>query len=235
MRNIRCDEILNREEFSKISEKDFEIQVENYLIDKLNEYETTPSKNITLQEKPTKSYEVFNLIFESLYNETKVFVLDTNLINYNDDKDESELYYSRIIAKRICENLKILNEDAINGIPELENEFKDDIDLVKQKIEELRELDENEFNLDLFASIALEDTEISKHIDTLQTENVNLVQENIILKENLKKSEEQIIDLSNKLKISLDSIEKNREHLELHTQSRFEKFLARIKKIINNE
>ena len=235
MRNIRCDEILNREEFSKISDKDFEKQVEYYLIDKLNEYETTPSKNITLNEKPIKRYEVFNLVFEALDQDKKIFVLDTGLINYDEDVEESELYYSRIIAKRICENLKVLHEDAINGITELENEFKDDIDLVKQKIAELQELDENEFNLDLFASIALEDTEIADQLETLQLTNNDLTVENKELREKLKKSEEQIIDLSNKLKISLDSIEKNRENLQLHTQSRFEKFLIKIKKMINNE
>lgn len=233
MRNIKCEEILNREEFPNITGKAFEKQVEYYLIDKLNEYETTPSKNISLKEKPVKKYEIFSLIFEVLDEGKKVFVLDTDLINYSEDKNESELYYSRIIAKRICDKLKILNEDAISGIPELENEYKDDIDSLKKEIEELRELDENEYNLDLFASIALEDTEITEYLETLQTENDDLINENKDLKEKLKKSEDQIIDLSNKLKISLDSIEKNREDLELRTQSRFEKFLAKIRGINN--
>ena len=51
-------------------------------------------------------------------------------------------------------------------------------------------------------------------------------------KEKLKSSEKQILELSNKLKISLDTIEKNREDLQLHTTSKFEKVINYVKKIL---
>lgn len=227
MRNIRCDEILDRNEFSKLSVKDFEKQAQNFCIDKMNEYETQPSKINSLSTYPEKKFEIFNLIFENGGN--KIFVLDTDLINYSDEQEDKEIYYSRIIAKRICENLKILNEDAIVGISELEFEYKDEKEKIKAKIEELKELDENEYNLDRFVYDSLEETNILEDIEQLR----NTAQENEILKEKLKVSENQIAELSNKLKISLEAIEKNRKDLKLNTKSRFESFLEKVKKILN--
>jgi len=227
MRNIRCDEILKRKDFLSLPLKDFEEQVNRFCLDKMNEYEIEPSKLESLKSYPEKKYESFKLIFEDGKN--KMFILDTDLIYYKDDVKEKELYYSRIIAKRICDNMKILNEDAIMGIPELENEYKDDIDKIKDKIKELKDLDENEYNLDRFAYDALVSTKIMDELDEAKTSSV---EENEKLKEKLKNSENQIIELSNKLKISLETIEKNRNNLNLHTTSKFEKIMNRIKKML---
>ncbi len=228
MRNIRCDEILNRSEFSKLSLLDFEEQVKRYCISKMNEYENEPAKIDSLKLYPEKKYEIFKLLFES--GESKIFILDTKLINYEDDLNERELYYSRIIAKRICDNMKRLYEDAIIGVPALELEYKEDIDNIKNKIEELKELDENEYNLDRFAHNTLKDTNIFDEIEEFKNE---ISEENKKLKEQLKHSEEKILELSNKLRISLETIEKNREDLQLHTTSKFEKIIERIKKILD--
>ena len=53
------------------------------------------------------------------------------------------------------------------------------------------------------------------------------------LKEKLKKTEEMILELSNKLKISLDDIEANRKKLKINNKSIFEKVLDRIKEILD--
>lgn len=227
MRNIRCDEILKRSDFSKLSASDFEEQVNRYCIDKMNEYETEPAKIDSLKEYPEKRFEIFKLIFETGNN--KIFILDTDLIDYEDDAEEKELYYSRIIAKRICDNMKKVEEDAISGIPELEFEYKEDIENIKNKIKELKELDENEYNLDRFVYNSLIGTTIIDEVESLKKDSS---EENEMLKEKLRASEKQVIDLSNKLKISLETIQKNREDLKLNTTSKFEKFLETIKKII---
>lgn len=227
MRNIKCDEILDRSEFLKLSISDFEEQVKRYCISKMNEYETEPSKVDSLKFYPEKKYEIFKLLFED--GKAKIFILDTNSINYKEDLEERELYYSRIIAKRICDNMKILEEDAIIGISESELEYKEDIDNIKSKIKELKELDENEYNLDRFAHNALKDTKFFEKIEEGKDE---ISEENRNLKEKLKSSEKQILELSNKLKISLDTIEKNREDLQLHTTSKFEKVINYVKKIL---
>lgn len=227
MRNIRCDEVLKRGDFSKLSVSDFEEQVNRYCIDKMNEYETEPAKIESLKEYPEKRFEIFKLIFETGNNKT--FILDTDLIDYKDELDDRELYYSRIIAKRICDNMKKIDEDAISGISELEYEYKDDIENVENKIKELKELDENEYNLDRFVYNSLLGTSIIDEVEELKND---VSKENEILKEKLKASEEQIMDLSNKLKISLETIQKNRENLKLNTTSRFERFIETIKKII---
>lgn len=227
MRNIRCDEVLKRSDFSKLSMSDFEEQVNRYCIDKMNEYETEPAKFQSLKEYPEKKFEIFKLIFETGNN--KIFILDTDLIDYEEEQEEKELYYSRIIAKRICDNMKKIDEDAISGIPELESEYKEDIENIKDKIKELKELDENEYNLDRFVYNALLGTSIIDEVESMQKE---ALEENEILKEKLKESEKQIMELSNKLKISLDTIQKNREDLKLNTTSRFERVLEKIKKII---
>lgn len=227
MRNIRCDEILKRSDFSKISMSDFEEQVNRYCIDKMNEYETEPAKIDSLKEYPEKRFEIFKLIFETGNN--KIFILDTDLIDYKDELNQRELYYSRIIAKTICDNMKKLNEDAILGIPELEYEYEEDIENIKNKIKELKELDENEYNLDRFVYNSLLGTTIIDEVEELKKD---ASKENSILKEKLKASENQIMDLSNKLKISLETIQKNRDNLKLNTTSKFERFVETIKKII---
>lgn len=227
MRSIRCDEILNKNDFSKLSVSDFEEQVKRHCISKMNEYETEPAKIDSLKLYPEKKYEIFKLLFED--GKTKIFILDTNLINYKDDLDERELYYSRIIAKRICDNMKIIYEDAIIGVQELEIEYKENIENIKNKIEELKELDENEYNLDRFAHNALKDTSFFDGVEEFKNDTF---EENKKLKEKLKVSEEKIFDLSNKLKISLETIEKSREDLQLHTTSKFEKIIKRIKKLL---
>lgn len=227
MRNIRCDEILKRKDFLNLSVLDFEEQVKRFCISKMNEYETEPSKIDSLKTYPEKKFEIFKLIFEN--GNSKIFVLDTNSINYYDDKKEKELYYSRIIAKRICENKKRINEDAIFGISQLEFEYKDEINKIKDKIKELQELDENEYNVDRFAYNALINTTIIDEVEGLKKDSSD---ENNELKEKLKTSEKQIIELSNKLKISLETIEKNRENLKLNTTSKFEKIINKIKKIL---
>jgi hypothetical protein len=230
MRNIRCEEILKRSDFQGITDNDFEEQVSRYCIEKMNEYETAPAKIENLKEYPEKRYEIFKLNFDS--GAKKIFILDTNLINYNDDINEKELYYSRIIAKRICENMKRLTEDAIIGISELEQMYKDEIDDINEKIKELKELDENEYNLDRFVYNSLKDTSIIEEVDNLKSQDEEILNENKILKEKLKKSEDTILELSNKLKISLEDIQKNREKLQLNTTSRFEKFINYIKNFL---
>ena len=224
MRNIRCDEILNRSDFLRLPLLDFEEQVKRYCISKMAEYENEPAKIESLKTYPEKKYEIFKLLFED--GKSKIFVLDTNLINYEEDSEEKELYYSRIIAKRICDNMKRLYEDAIIGVPETEAEYKDDIESIKNKIDELKELDENEYNLDRFAHNTLKDTSIFDEVEELKNE---AFEENKKLKEQLKASEKTILELSNKLRISLETIEKNRENLQLHTTSKFEKIMKNIK------
>lgn len=228
MRNIRCEEILDRKDFIELSISDFEEKVNEYCIAKMQEYECEADKIDSLIVYPEKKYEIFKLCFED--EKSKIFVLDTNSINYKADLDKRELYYSSIIAKRICDNMKTLHEDAIIGIPELELEYEEDIDNLKNKIEELRELDENEYNIDRFAHNALKDTNFFDEVEKLKDETS---EENKKLKEQLKVSEEKIFELSNKLKISLETIEKNREDLHLHTTSKFEKFMKYIKKILD--
>lgn len=227
MRNIRCDEILKRKEFFNLSVSDFEKQTVRFCVSKMNEYETEPAKLDLLKSYPEKKIEIFRLIFEN--GDSKIFVLETSLINYNDDLEDRELYYSRIIAKRICDNKKRIHEDAISGIEELELEYKEDIENIKAKIKELQELDENEYNVDRFAYNALIGTTIFDEVENLKKDSS---EENKQLKEKLKNSEKQIMELSNKLKVSLDTIEKNRENLKLNTTSRFEKIISKIKKIL---
>lgn len=228
MRNIRCDEILNRMDFSRLSVNDFEEQVKRHCIEKMNEYELEPRKIDKIKSYPEKKYEIFTLIFSN--NDKKIFVLDTNSINYDEDLEERELYYSRIIAKRICDNMKRIKEDAMVGIEEIENEYKDKISKIEDTIKELKELDENEYNMDRFAYDALIGTSLMDAID----EDMNDIKtENEDLKKELKNSELKISELLNKLNISLNEIEKNRENLQLNTISKFEKVINKIKKILD--
>lgn len=231
MRKIKCDEILNKSNFLGISDKDFIKQVERFCLDKMNEYEVTPKKSESLKTYPEKRYEIFKLDLESQGD--KIFILETDLINYDGETEYKDLYYSRIIAKRICDNLKRLNEDAAMQSTETKSMFLDEIQEIEKQIKDLKTLDEDEYNLDRFIYNSLFDSNIINEYEEIQVENNTLEEENKALKEKLKKSEEMILELSNKLKISLDDIEANRKKLKINNKSIFEKVLDRIKEILD--
>lgn len=231
MRKIKCDEILNKSNFLGISDKDFIKQVERFCLDKMNEYEVTPKKSESLKTYPEKRYEIFKLDLETQGD--KIFILETDLINYDGEIEDKDLYYSRIIAKRICDNLKRLNEDAAMQSTETKSMFLDEIQEIEKQIKDLKTLDEDEYNLDRFIYNSLFDSNIINEYEKIQVENNTLEEENKALKEKLKKSEEMILELSNKLKISLDDIEANRKKLKINNKSIFEKLLDRIKEILD--
>lgn len=231
MRKIKSDEILNKSDFPSMSDKDFLKQVERYCLDKMTEYEVTPKKTESLKEYPNKKYEIFKLDLES--EGDKIFVLDTSLINYDGELEDRELYYSRIIAKRICDNMKRLNEDAAMQSVEAKSMFMDDIKEIETQIKDLKVLDEDQYNLDRFIFNTLFDSEIINEFEEIQSDNILLEEENRLLKEKLKSSENTIIELSNKLKISLDDIEANRKKLKINNKSTFEKIFDKIKEILN--
>lgn len=229
MRKIRCDEILNRNDFPNLNDKEFEEQVKRFCLDKLNEYSVEENKIDVLKEYPSKKYEIFKI---DIANE-KIFVLDTNLINYDGEKDDIELFYSRTISKDICDNLKRLSEDAVIGNPELESLYIDNINEIKNHIQELKKLDEDEYNLDRFIYNSLQDTNILEDYQKIDLSQNRLSEENKQLREQLKKSEKTILELSNKLKISLEDIEENRKKLQVSNQSKFEKMLNKLKEFLN--
>ena len=226
MRKIKCDEILNKNDYISLNDKDFEEQVLRYCLDKMNEYELSPKEITDLKEYPTKKYEIFEV---EIHEQPRIFVLDTSLIEYDEEIEEKELYYSRIIAKRICENMKILKEDAIMGNPETEALYLDEIEEKKQKIEEYKVLDEDEYNLDRFIYNSLKDTSILEDYSYLENSKSDLEKENEDLKIKLKESQDRVNELTKKLKISLDDIENNRKKLKMNNKSVFEKILDMFK------
>ncbi len=230
MRKIKCDEVLNKRDFPGLTDSDFVKQVIRYCLDKMNEYELSPKKIETLKEYPQKVYEVFQLDLES--EGYRIFVLETDLIDYDGEETEKELYYSRIIAKRICDNLKRLHEDAAMKNIDTKSFLLDDIAEIEKQIEELKKLDEDEYNLDRFIYNSLFATDIIEEYEEVQSEKLSLEEENKILKEKIKKSEKTILELSNKLKISLDDIEANRNKLKINNKSVFEKVVEKLKDIL---
>lgn len=232
MRSIVCEDILQRNMFPKISYKDYEEQVEYYLIDIMNSYDTTPISEFSLIDKPIKKYEIFKLIYKHK-NSYSIFLIETDLINCDDDINLKELYYSRNVASKICHILKRLNEDAIIGISELEVEFQDDINALNNEIDELRKLDTDEYNMDLFSYITLKDTSIFKDIEIIEKSRNDLLLENEQIKNKLSESEKMIRDLTEKLMVSLETIEKNRNKLMVREKSKSETFLNKIKKILH--
>lgn len=227
MRKIRTDEILERKDFLNLNDSDFDEQVLRYCIEKLSEYEIGISKIDSLTEYPVKKYEIFKI---DIKNE-RIFMLDTNLIKCDYDLDSRELYYSREITQKICTTMKRLYEDAIMGNDEMEVMYQDEINNLKDQIKNLKELDEDEYNFDRFTYNSLKDTDFFENYNEMLENKNNLKTENEALKEKVEKSEKMILDLSNKLKISLDDIEKNRNELKVKNKSLIEKLISRIKKL----
>ena len=129
--------------------------------------------------------------------------------------------------------MKRLNEDAAMHSVEAKSMFMDDIKEIETQIKDLKVLDEDQYNLDRFIFNTLFDSEIINEFEEMQSDNISLEEENRLLKEKLKSSENTIIELSNKLKISLDDIEANRKKLKINNKSTFEKIFDKIKEILN--
>lgn len=230
MRNINCDEILPREEFASLNDSDYEEQVIRFCQENLTKYKNDLIENYNgfIINAPSKVYEVFKLNSKI----SRIFLLNTNQINYNGDECDKELYYTANAAYKICLNKKILNEDATLGNAEIQADFKEEKDKLEKEIEQLIDNDNNCFNEDRFIFNTLDGSIILEEYNKVSSFKTNLENENKILKEKLKDNENTIIDLSNKLKISLDNIEKSRDNLSIKSKSKFENLFDRLKEIL---
>lgn len=228
MRNINPDEILKRKDYSTLTDGDFKKKVYDYCKIKLDEIDniTENDRIRELKEFPIKKYEIFKLNIDG----GKIFLLSQDDIHYNEEKKERELYYSASIAKQICILQKQLSETAIDLV---EKEYEEDIKETKEKIEQLKDLDDQEYGLSRFIYSSLEDTDILENYEKSYEKSQSLEIENKKLKEQLNLSEKNIMDLSNKLKFLLDEVEKSRNNLEIKNKNIFQKIGEKIKIILD--
>lgn len=227
MRNVNPDEILKRSDYLNLTDRQFVELVCQYCREKLESLDSVPEaeKLLQLQSFPKKEYEIFNLNVDG----GKVFVLKTSEIYYIGDDKNKELYYSPNVAKELCKSIKQLNESAID----LVDAFKDEIEEAKKHIEELKELDNQEYGLARFMYSTFEDTEVLEQYRKMYETNKELSDENKFLKQELEKSSKNVEDLSNKLKFLLGEIEKNKSLLNVKNKNFFQKMAEKLKETLN--
>lgn len=227
MRNVNPDEILKKIDYPNLNDKNFKEKVCSYCREKLNEIDriTEHERMLELKYFPRKKYEIFKLNVDN----GKIFVLNEDEIHYDEDKKDQELYYSPNIAKQICELLKQQNETSIGLV---EDKYSEEIKNANDKIEKLKELDDQEYGLARFLYNSFQDTNILEDYEKMYRSNENLELENKKLREKLKLSEKNIMDLSNKLKFLLDKIEKNRKLLDMDNKNVFQKIAEKLKNIL---
>lgn len=153
-------------------------------------------------EIPQKYFEIFLLNV----NGGKTEILKTiHLIN----GENKELYYKFEIASKIHELLIDIHDSSINEFPEIESLCRTEIIRKEDEIKTLKKQDEEAFEYDSRVYEMISNSSFKADFDKLQKEIEGYKKENKNLSINAQKNNESIMDLSKKLKIALDWIEKN--------------------------
>lgn len=228
MRTVNPDEILRRSDYLKLSDEQFIDLVCKYCLEKLESLDevTEAEKILQLQSFPKKEYELFRLNVAG----GKIFILKTSEIYYIGDDKNKELYYSPSVAKELCKSVKQLKETA-TGI--VEEAFEAEIREAKQHIENLKELDDQEYGLARFMYSTFEDTEVLDEYRKMYESNKELSDENKALKQDLERAAKSVEDLSKKLKFLLEEIEKNKNLLNVRNKNFFQKMAEKLKDTLN--
>lgn len=167
-------------------------------INKYIELKSEKAGEFSFNKKPIKQYEIYKLSSDT----DKLMLINTK---YFPDTENKEVYYDKNIAIEIYDDMCQLDENVVNSFPELIELYQDDIVEKQNRIEELKKEDEIKFQEALNIYNLLNESEILKNMK----ENYNLIEnENKEVKEQLKKANQYIKELSKKLQITLNKIEK---------------------------
>ena len=90
MRKIKCDEILNKNDYISLNDKDFEEQVLRYCLDKMNEYELATKDVSELKEYPSKKYEIFEV---EIHGAPRIFVASRSIRAFSTNASSSALLF----------------------------------------------------------------------------------------------------------------------------------------------
>ena len=172
------------------------------------------------EEEPQKQYEIYRLISD---NES-LMLINTQYFPKTENK---EIFYDKDLAIKIYENMVNLEENVICSFPDLIEIYQNDIIEVQNQIEKLKIEDNLKYEEDIKNYKMLCDSDMFKIIK----EDINNARrENLQLKQQIEKANNTIKNLSNKLEISLNRVEKL-QNSRLSLWDRIKNLLKRTKRL----
>ena len=207
MRILKAKEIFkstafseNKEKMTKLYEEQLNIKAIKYFRDKYNNLLASANENANLLYQPIKKYEIFTL--DTLGG--KIFLTETSDLPTGENK---ELYYNFKTANNIYQKLIDIQDASFNEYEEVKELYEREILKNESEIEDLKLRDNELFKKDLEVYELISQTSLYENYQILNKDKENLVKKNEQLNKTISKYNENIRELSRRLKISLDRIE----------------------------
>ena len=190
----------NEEKLTKLDEEKLNIEAVKYFRNKYNMLLSVANGNVNLLYQPNKKYEIFTL--DTLGG--KIFLTETSNLPEGEDKD---LYYNFKIGNDIYQKLIDIKDASFNEYDEVRYIYEREILKNEDEITELKSKDNELFEKDLEAYKIISQTALYENYQLLNKDKEYLIKENENLNKTILKYNENIRDLSRRLKLSLDRIE----------------------------
>lgn len=190
----------NKEKMTKLYEEQLNIKAIKYFRDKYNNLLVLANENANLLYQPSKKYEIFTL--DTLGG--KIFLTETSDLPAGENK---ELYYNFKIANNIYQKLIDIQDASFNEYEEVKELYEREILKNESEIEDLKLRDNELLKKDLEVYELISQTSLYENYQILNKDKENLVKKNEQLNKTISKYNENIRELSRRLKMSLDRIE----------------------------
>ena len=207
MRILKAKEIFkqtafseNKEKMTKLYEEQLNIKAIKYFRDKYNNLLVLANENANFLYQPSKKYEIFTL--DTLGG--KIFLTETSDLPAGENK---ELYYNFKIANNIYQKLIDIQDASFNEYEEVKELYEREILKNESEIEDLKLRDNELLKKDLEVYELISQTSLYENYQILNKDKENLVKKNEQLNKTISKYNENIRELSRRLKMSLDRIE----------------------------
>lgn len=212
MRTLKAKEIFkeknsddNEKSVTKFDKEMVNIRAVKYFRDKYTMLLSSINKSENLLYQPIKKFEIFTL--DTLGG--KIFLAETSDLP---DGEGQDLYYNLKMANEIYQKLIDIKDASFNEYDEVEYIYEREILKNEDEISELKLKDEELFKTDLDTYNIIIQTPLYEKYQLLNRDKENLLKENDELNKTISKYNENIRNLSQKLKISLERIEYLQRH-----------------------
>lgn len=200
MRILKAKDIFNEKNVTKFDEEMLNIKAVKYFRDKYTKLLSCINKSENLLYHPIKRFEIFKL--DTLGG--KIFLAEKSELPEGEGKD---IYYNLKIANEIYQKLIDIKEASFNEYDEIQYLYEREILKNEEEISELKLKDEELFKIDLDTYNTIAKTPLYERYQLLNRDKEHLLKENGELNKTISKYNENIRELSQKLKISLERIE----------------------------
>lgn len=188
-------------ELLKIDEEQLEANAIKYFKSQYSMLLLSSGDNSTdILYKPNKRFEIF--ILNAV--ERKIFLTESSNLPDGPNRD---LYYSFEIANKIYKKLIDIKDSTFNDYEEIQYLYSREILQNESEISDLELNDNKIFEKDMKAYEIISKTPLYENYQLLNKDKKNLIRENEVLNKTILEYKGEVINLSKKIKISLEKIE----------------------------